>query len=261
MTPRTTSDRPSRRRRSERGESDEAATPVEQVGSLHFLIGAQGEDGLPGAGRAEHPAAARRTAVPRHTTKARRPPGETRERIVLAAAEAFAERGYAGVNLAEVVERLGLTKGAMYFYFPSKDDLVHEIVERHFAAWDEVATDVTAESDYLDAIVVASYAVAENYRTSPIARAGTRLSAERNLASIDLPEPYVGWIERVTALLRAAKRAKQLRPGLNERVIAQMLVASFYGLQSVSEHLSARTDLKQQLDAFWHAVLPSLRPA
>lgn len=181
---------------------------------------------------------------------------------MLAAAEAFAERGYFGVNLTDVVEDLGLTKGALYFYFDCKDALVTEIVDRHFAAWDELASEVQAGTDdHLEAIVAASRAVADSYRTSAVARAGSRLSSERNLVNVDLPEPFVGWVDWVTKALRAAKRAKQVRPDLDERAVAQMIVAFGYGAQHVSVHLSRRDDLHAQLDLFWKLVLPGLRPA
>jgi AcrR family transcriptional regulator len=52
---------------------------------------------------------------------------------VAAARELFAERGFAGVSREEIVERAGVTRGAMYHYFSSKEHLfevVFEEVER-----------------------------------------------------------------------------------------------------------------------------------
>ncbi len=184
----------------------------------------------------------------------------TRERIVIAAAEAFAARGYYGVNLAEVVEELGFTKGAFYFYFDGKDALVSEIVNRHFAAWEQtLPAMLNSADDRVDAIVEASHRVAESYRSNPIARAGTRLSAERNLVGVELPEPFVDWIDKISRLLQEAKRLKQVRPDLAVRPCAQMIVGAFYGIQGVSDYLSDRRDLHAQLDQFWGLVLPSLR--
>lgn len=57
----------------------------------------------------------------------------TRGALVAAARELFAERGFAGVSREEIVERAGVTRGAMYHYFASKEDLfrvVYEAVER-----------------------------------------------------------------------------------------------------------------------------------
>jgi AcrR family transcriptional regulator len=46
-----------------------------------------------------------------------------RRRLLDAALEVFAERGFAGASLDQVAEAAGLTKGAIYSNFTSKDDL------------------------------------------------------------------------------------------------------------------------------------------
>ncbi len=49
------------------------------------------------------------------------------ERLISAATELFAAKGFDRVAVQEIVDRAGVTKGAMYHYFDSKDDLLHEI--------------------------------------------------------------------------------------------------------------------------------------
>ncbi|HEU4422946.1 MAG TPA: TetR/AcrR family transcriptional regulator, partial [Pilimelia sp.] len=48
-------------------------------------------------------------------------------RILAAAVGLFAERGFDATSVQEVVERAAVTKGALYHYFRSKDDLLYEI--------------------------------------------------------------------------------------------------------------------------------------
>jgi AcrR family transcriptional regulator len=36
------------------------------------------------------------------------------------------ERGIAGITMAEIAERLGMTKGSLYYYFKDKDDLLYQ---------------------------------------------------------------------------------------------------------------------------------------
>jgi AcrR family transcriptional regulator len=55
--------------------------------------------------------------------KAQRP-GE----ILEAAFEAFAERGFAATRMEDVAARAGVTKGAIYFYFETKERLFEEMV-------------------------------------------------------------------------------------------------------------------------------------
>jgi AcrR family transcriptional regulator len=53
-----------------------------------------------------------------------------RRRLLSEATRLFAERGFEGASVQEIVVAAGVTKGAMYHYFGSKDDLLHEIYAR-----------------------------------------------------------------------------------------------------------------------------------
>jgi AcrR family transcriptional regulator len=49
------------------------------------------------------------------------------ERLIGAATRLFADQGYQRTTVQEVVAAAGVTKGAMYHYFASKEDLLYEI--------------------------------------------------------------------------------------------------------------------------------------
>ncbi|MFI7114336.1 TetR/AcrR family transcriptional regulator [Nonomuraea sp. NPDC050227] len=53
-----------------------------------------------------------------------------RQRLLAEATRLFAARGFEGTSVQEIVQAAGVTKGAMYHYFDSKDDLLHEIYAR-----------------------------------------------------------------------------------------------------------------------------------
>jgi AcrR family transcriptional regulator len=50
-------------------------------------------------------------------------------RIVMAAAIVFAQRGYAGASVAEIAVQAGIGKGTVYEYFNSKEDLFFAVFE------------------------------------------------------------------------------------------------------------------------------------
>jgi AcrR family transcriptional regulator len=67
------------------------------------------------------------------TIRARRKaqrPGE----ILEAAFEAFAERGYSATRMEDIAARAGVTKGAIYLYFETKERLFEEMVRSHSGA-------------------------------------------------------------------------------------------------------------------------------
>lgn len=53
-----------------------------------------------------------------------------RQRLISEATRLFAAQGFEGTSVQEIVIAAGVTKGAMYHYFDSKDDLLHEIYGR-----------------------------------------------------------------------------------------------------------------------------------
>lgn len=60
-----------------------------------------------------------------------------REEILAAAAELFAGRDYAAVQVDEVAKRAGVGKATLYRYFPSKEDLYLESLERALSGMEE----------------------------------------------------------------------------------------------------------------------------
>ena len=58
----------------------------------------------------------------------------TLEKIQRAAMEEFSEKGFQGASLRQIVKQAGVTTGALYGYFSSKEALFASIVEPHAAA-------------------------------------------------------------------------------------------------------------------------------
>jgi len=58
---------------------------------------------------------------------------DTRLRIQAIALELFIEQGYDKTSLREIAERLGVTKAALYYHFPTKDDIVNSLIEDRIA--------------------------------------------------------------------------------------------------------------------------------
>jgi len=57
---------------------------------------------------------------------------QTKDLILKKAFLLFTQKGYKAVTLKEIVEKTGLSKGAFYHYFASKEKLFYEVVETFF---------------------------------------------------------------------------------------------------------------------------------
>jgi TetR/AcrR family transcriptional repressor of nem operon len=73
----------------------------------------------------------------------------TREKILDAAQGLMLQRGYAGMTVDHVLERVGITKGAFFHHFKSKDELARSLLER-FAERDvQIYAETRAQAEKL----------------------------------------------------------------------------------------------------------------
>lgn len=153
----------------------------------------------------------------------------TRVRILDAAAHVLSIKGYAGMRLSDVAEYAELQAPAIYYYFPSREDLIEEVMwvgiadmREHLTA---VLEDAGEELEPMDRIMLAVEAhlrhelEISDYTTASIRNAG-QLPEKIRKRQIAEENKY-GEIWR--GLVKSASRAGQIRPEL-DLFIAQMLV-------------------------------------
>ena len=64
-----------------------------------------------------------------------------RDAIVASAARLYAHRGFQGASVAELAEACGTSKSLVYHYFPSKEDILYEVMAAHLDALVDAADD------------------------------------------------------------------------------------------------------------------------
>jgi len=64
-----------------------------------------------------------------NTNEIRNLENNSRERLLETATGLFAEKGYAGASVREIVEKAGVSKPVLYYYFKSKEGLFYAILE------------------------------------------------------------------------------------------------------------------------------------
>ncbi|MFJ8646018.1 ScbR family autoregulator-binding transcription factor [Streptomyces sp. NPDC093546] len=182
---------------------------------------------------------ARRGSEPKQERSAR-----TRQRVLRGAAELFTERGFRHTSVKDVADRVEMTKGAVYFHYPTKEALAVAIVEEHYAHWPKMLDEITREGlGPLDTAVRMLERAATAFQEDVVVQAGARLQLERPQIDAELPTPYVDWIALLESLLTSAQEAGELRPGVVPAKAARSLVSAFFGSQHVSDVLSGRADV------------------
>jgi len=71
---------------------------------------------------------------------------ETRKRILDAAQSMILDRGFAGVSVDQLIQSLGLTKGAFFHHFRSKSDLARALIRRYADEGMQLFTDSLARA-------------------------------------------------------------------------------------------------------------------
>ncbi len=84
-------------------------------------------------------------------------PGSVTSRILAEATRLFAEKGFLGTSVQEIVDAANVTKGALYYYYSTKDDLLYEIYHRvitkELATLDRVLAMNLSPADTVDALM------------------------------------------------------------------------------------------------------------
>jgi len=180
----------------------------------------------------------------------------TRNAILDAAAAVFNERGFAGASLSEMLARAGVTKGALYFHFSSKEELAMALIEEQ---WKADLPYVDFENVSLQTVIDMTHAYAHNLRHNLRVRASNRLVLEANF-SRPTPEVYDRWIGILTEILEKAQEQGDLRKEWPPAVVANWISATLIGLQSQSEVFNGMTDLHERITVQWQIALPGLAP-
>src|ERR1035438_9423114 len=159
-----------------------------------------------------------------------------RERIVGGATRAFARNGYAATTIDQIARELGLSKGSIYTYFGSKEDLfvvsLQSIYESRFEALATVfAMDDPVEEKFRKILQRLADIV------SPQDDVFARLSLAGFLEASRIPRllkiktaAYRRFSHLVDRLLREGQESGEVRPDLNIPSVTTVLIAVSDGL-------------------------------
>ncbi len=157
------------------------------------------------------------------------PPSSARNRVLQAALEVFSAKGYHEATMDEVAKRAQVSKGALYLYFPSKQEL--------FAALLEAGVDVllntmrqammshSSHRKRMYAAIEAAFGLLQEYRTLArliFLRVGTNPLLERKILDAH---------QRISALIEEELRvacATENLPQQNFALLALMWTGAIY---------------------------------
>jgi AcrR family transcriptional regulator len=190
----------------------------------------------------------------------------TRRRILDAAAAAFAEHGYAGTSLNDIIRATDLTKGGFYFHFPSKESLAVACIEFKREQWlGRVMAEATRHQRAIDQLRAIPFTLCDLYEQDTAFRCIGKLCLE--LASEHLPNTdpsfftsaFSGWIQITSSLIRRAQDEGDIRPDLDPEEAGYMAVANVVGIEEMTSLISGGADFRQRIESFVPFFLAAIR--
>ncbi|MDQ8706879.1 ScbR family autoregulator-binding transcription factor [Streptomyces sp. LHD-70] len=182
----------------------------------------------------------------------------TREAILDGAATAFDAAGFGSTSLSDIAKHSGVTKGAMYFHFPSKEALAHELMSDQFNI---LPTLPNADRPGVQSAIDITHLMAHGLRTWVRVSAGIRLVIEFGSFTDPDPAMYNTWIETMRDSLAPAQGRGDVKADVDVNDAATCIVGSFTGVQITSQVRTRREDLHERVADMWAWLLPGLVPA
>jgi len=185
----------------------------------------------------------------------------TRASILQSAAQVFDDRGYAGSSLDTVAELAGVTKGALYFHFSSKEDLASAVIaEQHRISRNYAEAAMTSSRSTLEAMMLMCRGLAVQLIDEPLVSAGIRLTTDSSSRHLGIQVPYADWIATFENLLTVAQAEGAISSNVSPAVVARFIIPAYTGVQMVSDVLTHREDLFVRVREMWQIMLPGLVP-
>ncbi|WP_051191878.1 TetR/AcrR family transcriptional regulator [Microbacterium luticocti] len=111
-----------------------------------------------------------RTREPDATGSVREPDATTRTRILDAAADLFATHGFDGTSTARIAHAAAVPKGLLFYYFPTKPDLLSTLLEERLGTADLDPASLTAPDDPTQTLVNIGDRVLREHEASDVLR-------------------------------------------------------------------------------------------
>ena len=193
----------------------------------------------------------------------------TRRKILDAAIDVFSDVGYAAAGWGTIIERTGMTKGALYHHFESKEALASDIIDEGADVLVGAFRSVYgAASPALENMIHGTFAMANMLSTDKTARAAEQLIGALSGFNDAAARWCAALVAEMTAQAREAIAQGDLREDIDPGSLAESIVGAMFGtrLFTIATARSRRGEgvfdkLNGQLSQLWMFVLPGVAAA
>ncbi len=193
-------------------------------------------------------------------------PDITRDKILDAAFQEIHKHGFQAASLSNILDRTGLTKGALYHHFPDKDRLGHAVIEEVvYEGLDAmVFTPLRESDDPLETLREIIRRKAEKATGETVALGCPLNNLMQEMSPLDadfkrrLTEILRTWQDVVTDALKRGQKAGRVRRDVDCRAAALFIVSAFEGCIGIAKNLQSVKEFRlclKQLDGYIGSLL------
>jgi AcrR family transcriptional regulator len=159
----------------------------------------------------------------------------TRRRIIESAVELFSELGYGETGLADVLQHAGVSKGAFYYHFDSKEAVATAIIEEFDSTAGRILQEeLGADAPTLEGLIAITFAVQALMRDDKLTQVGHRLCQALDQVSSAGSRVYLGWTDRFVELVKLVIDTGVLVDGVDPFEVAECVWVGILGCNLVS---------------------------
>jgi AcrR family transcriptional regulator len=177
----------------------------------------------------------------------------THEVLLDAAADEFARRGYAGANLKHIAVQIGMSKGALYAHFPSKNALAAALVAPFDQTWREILRQADEERP-LCTLRRITFGLVSRLCEDIRFRAGLQLVSDEARAHGTVPAVVHDVTQAVVRLVREAQRQGQLPLTHAPEALSSLVIACTFGIYHTMPHRQPEGH-SDDLDGIWQLFM------
>lgn len=184
----------------------------------------------------------------------------TREKIVAAAVGLFAKEGYGETGLSDVIDHAGVSKGAFYYHFESKEALAAAIIDAGSKQMLELFNAVTdAPSSALQNTISATFAIARLTRENQFVGTANQLRQCLSQVSSAGSPTYRRTVGAFRTQVEKAIAQGDVESDLEPAELADTICASILGCYLLTDAMG--DDLFARLARAWRILLRGIVPA
>lgn len=177
-----------------------------------------------------------------------RDPERTRREILRAGYNETYERGFQATSIDDIVARAGVTKGAFFHYFPTKNHLGYAVADEILARMmhDRWIAPLSAYRNPVQGMIVRFRKNMEDTSDEDLARGCPLNNLTQEMSSVDpvfrekLHAVLALWIDETERFLKKAQTEGYLRSDVNVRMVAEFMVTLEEGSAAIVKNMRDR---------------------